>query len=89
MITHKEFMNNLDNFNATLNDFKERYVPKIELDTAKELLREVLATCEPTSLFDCDVHKKCSECEFQNINCHSEPTWELGDRIKAFLGDEL
>ena len=88
-VTHKEFMNTLNEFDNSLNNFKEYYVPKIELDAAKELLREVLATCEPTSSFDCDVHKKCSECEFQNINCHSEPTWELGDRIRAFLGGDL
>lgn len=89
MTTWREFISTLNNFDSTLDDFKELYVPKVELDVAKELLREVLATCEPTSLFDCDVHKKCSECEFQNINCHPKSTWELGDRIRAFLGGDL
>lgn len=88
-VTHKEFMNTLDNFDITLDEFRKLYVPKIELDAAKELLKEVLATCEPTSPFDCDVHKKCNECEFQHINCHSTPDWELGIRIRAFLGGDL
>lgn len=52
---------------------------------AKELLEEVLISCAPSAKFDCDVHKKCSECDNLCIDCNSYTEWELGDKIKKFL----